>query len=149
MGTKYDGSDEEKAALEAFIKLMRASNTVGSEMTEHLGEWGLTSSQFGVLEAVYHLGPMCQKAIGEKLLKSGGNISVVVDNLEDRGLVRRQRMPSDRRYVRVHLTEEGEGLISDLLPSHVALIAERFGCLTLEEQQELARLCKKLGKDER
>lgn len=146
MSTHYDGTDKERRALDCFIKLMRASNSVGHQMDEHLTDWGLTSSQFGILEAIYHLGPMHQKQLGQKLLKSGGNISVVVDHLEERGLVRRQRMESDRRFVSVHLTDEGESLIEELMPEHVGTIVERMSALDAEEQEELSRLCKKLGR---
>ncbi len=146
MGTHYDGSERERVALDAFIKLMRASGSVGLEMSNHLDGWDLTTSQFGVLEAVYHLGPMHQKEIGDKLLKSGGNITVVVNNLEDRGLVRRQRMESDRRYVEVHLTDEGCDLISQVMPDHVERIVERFDALTLDEQRRLGELLRKLGR---
>jgi MarR family 2-MHQ and catechol resistance regulon transcriptional repressor len=146
MSTHYDGTEEERRALDCFIKLRRASNSVGHQMDEHLDDWGLTSSQFGVMEAIYHLGPMHQKQLGEKLLKSGGNISVVVDHLEDRGLVERQRMERDRRYVSVHLTEEGEELIDELMPEHVGAIVERMSALSADEQEELSRLCKKLGR---
>jgi MarR family 2-MHQ and catechol resistance regulon transcriptional repressor len=145
LGTHYDGSEREEVALDAFIKLMRASSSVGLEMNSHLDEWGLTTSQFGVLEAVYHLGPMHQKEIGDKLLKSGGNITVVVNNLEDRGLVTRERMESDRRYVEIHLTERGRELISKVMPKHVERIVERFSVLTIDEQRQLGELLRKLG----
>jgi MarR family 2-MHQ and catechol resistance regulon transcriptional repressor len=147
VGTHYDGTEQERAALDAFIKLMRASQSVGACLDEHLHEWGLTTSQFGVLEAVYHLGPMHQKEIGEKLLKSGGNITVVVNNLEERDLVERQRMESDRRYVSIHLTDEGRELISELMPEHVDQIVERFAVLSVEEQRQLGELLRKLGAD--
>lgn len=146
MGTHYDGTEKERAALDAFIKLMRASSSVEAEMNQHLDEWDLTSSQFGILEAVYHLGPMHQKELGEKLLKSGGNITVVVNNLEECGLVRRERMESDRRYVQIHLTDEGRELIEDVLPDHVDRIVERFNALSVEEQRQLGHLLRKLGR---
>jgi len=148
MGTHYDGTEHERAALDAFIKLIRASSSVGAEINQHLDEWDLTGSQFGVMEAVYHLGPMHQKEIGEKLLKSGGNITVVVNNLEECGLVRRERMESDRRYVQIHLTDEGRALIEDVLPDHVDRIVERFDALTVEEQRRLGELLRKLGCEE-
>lgn len=147
MGTHYEGTEQERAALDAFIKLMRASQSVGACLDEHLHEWGLTTSQFGVLEAVYHLGPMHQKEIGEKLLKSGGNITVVVNNLEEHGLVDRQRMESDRRYVSIHLTDKGRELISELMPEHVSRIVELFSVLSTEEQRQLGDLLRKLGSE--
>jgi MarR family 2-MHQ and catechol resistance regulon transcriptional repressor len=75
---------------------------------------------------------------------SGGNITTVVDNLERRRLVRRER-GDDRRNVTVHLTPEGRRLISKVFPAHAAAIAEAFSALTGPEQEELARLTRKLG----
>jgi MarR family 2-MHQ and catechol resistance regulon transcriptional repressor len=110
---------------------------------------GLTISQFETLEVLFHLGPMCQRELGEKILKSSGNMTMVIDNLEKRGLVKRQREGGDRRFVTVHLTEEGYRLINEILPRHVAAITEEMSFLTPSEQEELGRLCKLLGLRER
>jgi len=91
MGTHYKGSRKEKQALNAYVALMRAAESVTSRTTGSMTEAGLTLSQFGVLEAIYHLGPLCQRALAEKILKSTGNIVVVVDNLERQSLVVRRR----------------------------------------------------------
>jgi MarR family 2-MHQ and catechol resistance regulon transcriptional repressor len=107
---------------------------------------GLTVSQFGVLESLYHLGPMCQSDIGAKLLKSSGNITLVIDNLEKRGLVRRERDSDDRRMVIVSLTKKGRELIERIFPGHVAAILEEMSILTPTEQETLGRLCRTLGK---
>jgi MarR family 2-MHQ and catechol resistance regulon transcriptional repressor len=109
---------------------------------------GLTPSQFGVLEALHHLGPLSQSEICGKLLKSGGNITLVIDNLEARNLVRRGRSPSDRRVVTVSLTDAGRELIERIFPEHVRAIVEEMGVLTADEQETLGRLCRKLGKKE-
>ena len=145
MPTRYAGPEREVRALNAFIKLLRAADSVTGRLNQHLTEAGLTMSQFGTLEALLHLGPLCQKELGEKLLKSSGNVTMVVDNLERRGLVRRERDTQDRRYVTVHLTEAGEKLIRELFPRHAAAIAAEMGALSAEEQDELGRLCRKLG----
>ncbi len=146
MGTHYEGDEDERLALDTFIKLVRAARTVSGGANAHLDSWELTDSQFGVLEVVYHLGPMCQKKIGEKLLKSGGNISVVIDNLESQGLVERRRRESDRRFVSVHLTDDGESLIERVLPEHVDQIQQMFTALEPDEQRQLGELCRKLGR---
>lgn len=145
MPTHYDGTESERLALDTYIKFVRASESLISEMSGSLAERNLTLSQFGTLETLYHLGPLCQKAIGEKLLKSGGNITLVVSNLEERGLITRTRRPSDRRFVSVALTDAGRELIEDVLPGHVDGIVEAFSVLSAEEQQQLAGLCKKVG----
>ena len=69
MGTRYDGTDEEVNALNTFIKLVRAAESVSVRINSSLPKNGLTESQFGVLEALYHLGPLCQRDLGSKLLK--------------------------------------------------------------------------------
>ena len=145
MTTHYDGTEEERLALDAYIKLLRAHNSVVARLKRQLGQNNLTFSQLGVLESLLHLGQMCQSDISEKLLLSSGNITTVVDNLEKRGLVRRTRNAGDRRFVDVSLTREGQALIADYFPEHVANIVAAFEVLTPEEERILATLCKKLG----
>lgn len=145
MGTRFQGTPVEQTALNAYITLLRCAETVLADSTRHLGRERLTVGQFGVLETLFHLGPLCQRDIGRKLLRSGGNITTVVDNLEKRGLVARRRSAEDRRYYRVELTEEGHELIAAIMPRQVAGIVKRLSVLSEDEQTELRRLCRKLG----
>ena len=145
MPTHYDGTDAEERALDTFIRFTRAFDTVDQKINRIFQAHDLTSGQFGVLETLYHLGPLHQGALGDKLLQSKGNISTIITNLEDRDLVERRRDPDDRRYVQVHLTDAGRTLIADIFPDHVQQIVDTFGVLTDEEIGELGRLCKKLG----
>ncbi|MGH7802403.1 MAG: MarR family winged helix-turn-helix transcriptional regulator [Thermodesulfobacteriota bacterium] len=149
MGTHYKGTENEKRALNAYINLMRAAESVTSRLSRFLNAKGLTTSQLGVLEALLHLGPLSQRELGHKLLKSGGNITMVIDNLEKRGLVKRNRQEEDRRFVSIHLTEDGQRLISKFFPTHVSAIVNEMTTLTDSEQEELRRLCRKLGKREK
>ena len=75
---------------------------------------GLTPTQFGVLEAILHKGPLSQRELGRKVLTSAGNMTDLIDKLEGRGLVRRVRQKPDRRAVRVELTPDGRTLIEPL-----------------------------------
>ena len=145
MGTQYAGTKEEKRALNAFIKLIRASQSVSGRVEAHLSELGLTVSQFGVLEALFHLGPLNQKNLAAKILKSTGNITMVIDNLEKRGLVKRTRDEKDRRHYSVGITPKGTGLITSFFPKHVARIVEEMSVLSGAEQEALGKLCKKIG----
>lgn len=145
MGTHYEGSKREKKVLNAFIKLMRATDTINNRLNRHHSEANLTVSQFGVLEALLHLGPLNQKALGQKLLKSGGNITLVIDNLEKSGWVTREQDPEDRRSMLIHLTPEGKEFISNYFPEHLSRIKEEFSVLTDEELDRLQEICKKLG----
>lgn len=145
MGTKYNGKEEDQLTLNAFIKLMRATESINSRLNKHLAEADLTVSQFGVLEAVHHLGPLNQKTLGEKLLKSGGNITLVIDNLERCNLVERERDPHDRRAMLIHLTEKGADFITSFFPKHLNHIRKEFAPLSQQEKKDLATICKKLG----
>jgi MarR family 2-MHQ and catechol resistance regulon transcriptional repressor len=145
MPTQYDGTEAERRSLNAFIRFTRAFTTVDNEISQLFRSHDLTSGQFGVLETLYHLGPLHQGELGEKLLQSKGNISTIVTNLVDRGLVTRKRDPDDRRYVQIHLTQEGRTLIGDIFPDHVQKITEVFGALDDDELATFSRLCKKLG----
>jgi MarR family 2-MHQ and catechol resistance regulon transcriptional repressor len=145
LGTHYDGRPAERRALDAYIKLTRAMSSVEARLAPRLAQAGLSPTQLGVLEALLHLGSLGQRTLGAKLLSSGGNITTVVDNLERRDLVRRERRHDDRRNVTVHLTAEGRRLISKVFPGHVRAILEAFSALTPAEQETLGRLAKKLG----
>lgn len=138
-------SETERQALKLYIKMMRAANTVTEKMHRHLTDKKLTISQFGVLEALYHLGPLTQKTIGEKLLKTSGNITMVIDNLEKQKLVIRERGREDRRCFNVALTSEGRELIHNLFPLHANTACRVFSVLTQEEQETLGALLKKIG----
>ena len=148
MPTHYPGETDEVLALNTWIKLTRAVDSFGARLARKGTHDGLTPSQFGVLEALEHLGPLNQSEICGKLLKSGGNITLVIDNLEARGLVQRERSTDDRRVVTVSLTAAGKELIERFFPEHVRAIVEEMGVLTADEQETLGRLCRKLGRKE-
>jgi len=124
---------------------MRAAESVTSRTSRPMTAADLTISQFGVLEALLHKGPLCQRDIAAKILKSSGNMTMVIDNLEKRGLVRRERDSEDRRYLTVHLTAAGSALIAKVFVDVAAAIVAEMGSLTAIEQEKLGRLCKKLG----
>lgn len=146
MGTHYQGRPAEMRALDAYIKLTRAVASLGARLARRLDGLGLTPTRLGALEALLHLGPLPQRVLGEKLLTSGSNITTVLDNLERRHLVRRERGAEDRRQVTVHLTPRGRQLITRIFPGHVAAIVEEFSVLAAVEQEELARLASRLGR---
>lgn len=145
MPTHYKGDAGTVRALNAHINLARASDSLFARLSPQLERDGLTTGQFGVLEALLHLGPMCQHTLGQKLLRSGGNVTLVVDNLEKRGWVRRERQESDRRMVVIHLTPAGRELIAKVFARHAKAIKKEMSVLKPEEQETLRRLARKLG----
>ena len=132
-------------SLNTYTKLMRAAESVTSRVGRKMSDAGLTISQFGVLEALLHKGDMCLRDVAAKILKSTGNITMVIDNLEKQGLVRRERSLEDRRYCTVLLTEKGRTVIEAAFAEVEAAIVKEMGALTDEEQELLGKLCKKLG----
>ena len=149
MGTKYKGSNEDILALNTFICLARAADSINNRLNSRTSSYNLTISQFGILEALFHMGSMCQKQLSDKILKSTANITTVIDNLEKRALVKRIRQEADRRYITVELTEKGKQLIQDIFPEHVKYINEELSILSKEEKLKLKTLCKIVGKKER
>ncbi len=146
MGTRHQGTAPQVRALNTYIKLMRAADSVTTRISRHLADHDLTVSQFGVLETLFHLGELHQNTLGEKLLKSSGNITIVVDNLEKRGWAIRERCKEDRRFVWVKLTDKGQKFISGIFPDVADLIEKEMTALSETETDKLGSLCKKLGK---
>lgn len=146
MATKYRGTQDEVRALSALINLMRASEACATSLQREVAAKRLTGSQFGILEALLHLGPICQGELADKLLRSCGSITFVVLGLEKKGLVERRRDGSDKRFVTVRLTNKGTKLISGIFPEHAKAVTRQFSALSAPEQDELRRLCRKLGK---
>jgi len=149
MGTKYEGTEREVKTLNAFINLMRAANSVEARLSLKLNKYGLTTSQFGTLNTLYHLGPMCQKDIAGKLLKSGGNITKVIDNLEKKKLVKRERIEGDRRYYSISLTKHGSHFIEKVFADHLKEIVKEFAILTDTELEQLRELSRFVGRQKR
>lgn len=145
MGSKRRGGEDERRVLDTYVKLRRAVNTLQTCEAEHMRAAGLTESQFGVLEALDHLGPMRQKDLARKILRSAGNLTTVIGNLERRRLVSRSRGSNDRRVRTVELTDRGRRLIRSVFPAHAAALVEAFQVLSDDEQELLGELCKKLG----
>lgn len=145
MGTRYRGQADEVRALNAYINLTRAARSVSARLEQQLLNLGLTETQFGVLEALLDRGPLFQRQLSEKLFTTRANISLIVDDLEEKGWVERERHPDDRRHVKVGLTAAGKKHVKRLFPDHLAAILREFEVLTAKEQQELACLCRKIG----
>ncbi|MFE8597172.1 MarR family transcriptional regulator [Archangium violaceum] len=145
MPARYKGSAREVRALDTFVKLTRATETLGAQLQRHLASLEITPPQLAVLEALLHLGPMSQSELGRKLLRSNPNMTALLDNLERSKWIQRARSPEDRRVVVVSLTPEGRRVIERVFPAHAAHVTALMGALSAEEQETLGELCKKLG----
>lgn len=131
-------------AFSTFFELARASDLLSVRLGNCCDNQKLTYSQLGILEALVEAGPLCQKDLGEKILKSSGNVTLVIDNLEKRKLVQRERKGDDRRVVTIYLTEDGKRIIHEVLPRLARFFQEEMKAITSEEQNTLSSICKKL-----
>ena len=132
-------------ALTTWVKLARAFSVFSKASSKDIETYGLTEPQFGVLETLGHLCTMTFSQLCKKRLVSGGNMTVVVDNLEKQGLVERKHCEEDRRAIYVRLTKKGEEVFNDIFPKHAKFVAGLTSALTEKEQEDLGRLLKKLG----
>jgi len=139
-------SEGQTRALGLWVALARCYATYQKAVAAAVQEHGLTLPQFGALEALYHLGPLSLGELAEKLLVTGGNVTYVMDRLEGQGLVTRFRSEDDRRVVLARLTEEGKALVARVFPEHAERIEHLCRHLDADEQEELRRLLKQLGK---
>ena len=139
-------TQEQGVALGLWVTLARCYATYAKAVASKVQEYGLTTPQFGTLEALHHLGPLTLGELAEKLLVTGGNVTYVMDRLEDQGLAYRYRQPDDRRVIQARLTTAGSELVTDVFPDHAAFVQELSRHLSIEEQQSLRTLLKALGK---
>jgi MarR family 2-MHQ and catechol resistance regulon transcriptional repressor len=138
-------ADSTARALDLFVKLMRAQRSVMAAVEPSILASGLTPTQFGVLEALFHKGPLCHGDLKEKVLTSAANLTDVIDKLEARALVTRRRESCDARKICVALTPSGHDLVAAIFPPHAAEIARVIGALPASDQAKLAELLRRLG----
>ncbi len=148
MPTHYVGNPTEVRALDTWIKLNCSVESLVTRINQSNTMGGLTPTQFSVVEALFHLGPLPQCQLAARVFKSSGNMTLVIDNLEKLGLVSRQPDPNDRRVSVVALTSLGKQTVSMIFPQHAAEVTKLFEVLTAEEQRTLGEILRKLGKQE-
>ena len=133
-------------ALSLWVKLARATDMMALLSGKDIDRYGLTVPQFGVIESLGHLGPMKVGGLCSKKLMSGGNMTVVIDNLEKQGLVERVKDPEDRRAIVITLTAAGEAKFQEMWPAHAHFVEMLvWSALSEEEIATLSSLLKKLG----
>jgi len=135
----------QEPSVQAYVRLVRSAEALHAGVSRGLMVEGLTASQFSAMKALRIHGALAQRDIAKYILKSGGNITVLVDNLEREGLAVRERDTTDRRIVYVRLTDEGEALFDRVYPGHLDRIREAMGGLTEEESLQLATLIQKVS----
>jgi len=138
-------ADLHDETLRLWVILTRAQAAIEAHARADISRHGLTLGEFGILEALYHKGPLLLGEVQKKILVSSGGITYLVDRLEERGLVERRDCPTDRRARYAALTPEGEALISRIFPDHVRALEAALSGLDLEEKRAAIPLLRKLG----
>ena len=134
------------SGVHVFLVLWKAARAVESYAEKSITDLEMCGSDFAVLEALLHKGPLPVNEIGKKILLTSGSITVAVDRLEKRELVERRAHGTDRRARIVHLTKEGRKLITRAYAQHAADMERlALASLTVTERATLIRLLKKIG----
>src|SRR3984957_15714318 len=133
-------------ALHAWLVMLKAWQSMSRYAFPTLLEEGLGESDFRVLEVLLHKGPMPVNAIGPKVDLNPGSVSVAVDRLYKKGLVSREESDSDRRVRTVSLTAKGRRVFVPIFRQHAALIKRAFQDVSPEEQRQMEKVLKKIGR---
>lgn len=133
-------------SLKLFVVLSKAYRSVVDRVAIDIRSHGLNTTEFGVLELLYHSGDQPMQKIGDKILLASGSITYVVDKLEEKNYIKRTQSPSDRRITFVSITDKGKELLNDIFPSHWRQIEEITAGLTEDEKIQAIELLKKLGR---
>ena len=146
MSTRKEQSLKGGSGVHVFLVLWKAARAVETYAENSITELEMCGSDFGVLEALLHKGPLPINEIGKKVLLTSGSITVAVDRLESKGLVERRASGTDRRARIVHLTKDGRALITRVYADHASDM-ERLAAASLNraERETLIRLLKKIG----
>jgi MarR family transcriptional regulator, 2-MHQ and catechol-resistance regulon repressor len=133
------------AALKLWVVLSRAFYAIEEHVRSDVARHGLTTAEFGALEALYHKGPMLVGEVKRKILVSSGGITYVIDRLVSKGLVERQECPEDRRASYAALTERGREVIARIFPEHAKRLEHALSGLGEQEKENGIELLRRLG----
>jgi MarR family 2-MHQ and catechol resistance regulon transcriptional repressor len=143
-GTVSKGEKKRQRALDAYSRLQRVASRSAMRVDDVLQRHGLGSSQFGVLSALVERGSTHQQELASTLGRSKAQMTAIIDTLEHRALVRRERQSEDKRFITIHLTDAGRALHDAASPSRDAAIVELMSELSGTQRARLARLCRRL-----
>ena len=140
------GIETDTRGIHLWLVLWKAMRSLEAHATRNIGGFGMGQSDFGVLEALLHRGPLSVKEIGAKVLLTSGSMTAAVDRLEARGLVTRQDDEGDRRSRIIHLTDAGRELIERVFAEHRIAMEEAVAGFPVEERATLIESLRRLGR---
>jgi len=134
--------------LRLLIALSRTNKKVLKRSAGIFTAGGLTTAQFAVLDVLYHKGSLSINQITQLVLSTGGNMTVVISNMEKNKLISRCVDPEDKRSNLISITEEGMHSFERIFPNHLKDLEKCFGPLSDEEKNILIALLKKISSDD-
>jgi MarR family transcriptional regulator, 2-MHQ and catechol-resistance regulon repressor len=140
-------SKADSSGVHLWLVLWKTFKSLHVHADRSIADLGLCLSDFGVMEALLHKGPLPIKALGEKVLLTSGSITTAIDRLEERGWVERGNDPLDRRSRIVRLTGEGRKTIDALFANHQRDLENAVAILSPEDRLTLINLLRRLGRD--
>lgn len=143
--SKENKDEDVQLSLKLFVVLTRTLQSIQKEIIKDIKSYGFNSTEFGVLELLYHKGAHPIQKIGQKLLLASSSITYVVDKLEKKSLLERKPCPTDRRITHAVLTDKGRSLMDEIFPKHQLVLQDILGCLNIEEKKQMHEQLKKLG----
>ena len=143
-----DGKSRETdlSGIHVWLVLWKATRAVETHAQRSIARFGMVMSDFGVLEALLHRGPLSAKALGAKVLLTSGSVTAAIDRLASRGLVRREDDARDRRACIVHLTAAGRRLIERAFAQHREEMEQALEGFSIDERQRLLPLLRQIGR---
>lgn len=140
--------DDQIASLKLMVVLSKAYKSMMEEASKDIKNYGLSPSEFGIMEVLYTKGKVALQQIGEKMLITSGTMTYNVDKLEKRDLIKRIPCQEDRRVIYAELTVKGREMFDLIFPQHTANMQQMMSGLSKDQKQELIQLLKQLGKGE-
>ncbi|WP_077302988.1 MarR family winged helix-turn-helix transcriptional regulator [Virgibacillus pantothenticus] len=137
---------KENLSLKAFVVLIKASKALQEHVMEDIKNYGMKTSEFTILETLYHKGKQTVREISDSVLIKTGSITYVIDRLEEKGMLQREHCQKDRRVVYIDITDEGKNLMDEIFPKHQKVIEELFMDISDEQKQTVIDVLKKVGK---
>jgi MarR family transcriptional regulator, 2-MHQ and catechol-resistance regulon repressor len=145
--SKRSKSEKDSAtALKAWVVLARAYLAISAHVAADVARHELTASEFGILEALYHKGPLLLGELQKKILVTSGGVTYLVNRLAAKGLLTRESFPGDKRSRFAVLTPEGSALIKQIFPAHARRLSKVMSAISPKEQKRLTGLLRTLGK---
>lgn len=136
----------EKCTNRSFMILMQTSRAIQERIRDDMAKNNLTLTEFSVLEVLWHKGKQTIQQIGNSILISSGSMTYVIDKLEQKGYLKRNACPEDRRVIHVTLTDVGIDIMNQIMPKHGEFVNNAFDLLNRNEADTLVHLLKKVRK---